>query len=113
MKYKVEKCVQIVDDLVLYCHIKGATAYHIDLKPGSEQSCFTLKAEIKELSPEDFEAIRTELHQARHQEVEELYWGITYDTSDPCELSSIGAMLDEVEVTYDGEVLTIDAMRRN
>jgi hypothetical protein len=112
MKYKVEKCVQLINDLIMFCHGVGATAYHVDYVPGEEVSVFSIKAEVENLSNEQIEEIRHALTLHREQEVEEMYWSISYDTDDPCELSSIGVMLDEAIVEYDGKTLGIEGKRK-
>jgi len=112
MKYKVEKCIQLINDLILFCHGIGATSYHVDYTPGEELSVFTINAEVEKLSEEQIEEIRHALTLHREQEVEEMYWSISYDADDPCEISSIGVMLDEAIVDYDGKTLRIEGKRK-
>lgn len=113
MKFNVERCTTIINDLIYYCHHLGSTAYHINFYPSKPKSSFTFKADIKGLTEEMVAEIKESLSYPRQHEIEESYWGITYDCDTPCELTMIGMMLDETTVKYDGEVLTIMAERND
>jgi len=113
MKFMVEKCTQIMSDLVLYCYGLGATRLQMDLVPAEDQTTLVLKADIDQLDPDILERLSRDLKQDRQKEVEEMYWSIVYDSSDPCEPTTIGMMLDNVEVHYENNVLIIEACRKN
>lgn len=112
MKFEIDKCLQIINDLVIYCHSIGAYDYQIDYRPGSVTSTMVVKASVKNLSDEAVADMLHELKHTRHREMEEVYWGVPGDTAGAIELSTIGIMLDRIDVFYDGELLTITAERK-
>lgn len=111
MKLKLEKCVQIMSDLVIYCHSIGALDYHVDIEPVGEIIKLRIQAKVENLSEETLNELKEAMAQHRQQEIEFNYWSISYDTGMPLELTSLGMMLDDVIVEYDGERLMITASR--
>jgi hypothetical protein len=113
MKYKVEKCFQILTDLMTYCHSLGAKRYHLDFHPDVKECEILVQAEIDEIPEEVLEELKVAFEQQRQQEVEEMYWAISYDADSPCEPTLLGMMLDNSAVTYENKILTIRATRKN
>lgn len=114
MRYNLEKCIQLTNDLVMHCYALGAEQYHIDFDIQGQGYCsFQIKAAISSLDEGTLDEMKRSLNADRSHEVEELYWAISSDTDSTAELVTIGMMLDEAEAEYDGETLTIHAMRKS
>ncbi|HIT90626.1 MAG TPA: hypothetical protein IAC41_09440 [Candidatus Merdenecus merdavium] len=113
MKYKVEKCFQIINDMMIYCYSLGGKDFQLDFQPSEDTCKIVLKTAIDHLSEDTLEELQTGLEQRRQQEVEGMYWAITYDVDSPCEPTLLGMMLDESTATYEDGILTIKAERNH
>lgn len=111
MKHKVEKCVQLIQDLMIYYYGLGAENIKVDFTPSEESCKIGVSGKIKDLSKETFHEIEKAFRQTRRHDVEELYWAITYDVDSPCEVTQLGMLFDESKVSYQDELLTIEGIR--
>ena len=111
MKFRFESGLQIVNDLIFYCHKLGAAEYHVDYLPSPDNIQLCVEAKIENLSPDKLKEFTHAMLQHRQREIEDSYWAISYDLDNPCEPTLLGMMLDDVRIDYDGEILTIRALR--
>lgn len=111
MSAEFDKKMRIADDLLSFCHIKGASEYHLDIAPEGDATVFKIKAEPVSLSGKDLATLRQTLNTPRQREIEQDYWELGGDSESFSELMLVGMMSDEAGVEYDGNVLFITLKR--
>ncbi len=104
--------MRIIDEIVGFCCRRGSQDVNINynIKQQDETVIKVIARDVK-VSNEDLEQLKAVLSQHRQREMEECYWQITGDDSYGDELSLIGVMIDEYELTYENDILTITAFR--
>jgi hypothetical protein len=113
MKVEFEKKMKIASDLLSYCHLRGATEFHMDMTDKDGACIFKIKASPAQLSDEDMEGLNKKLHAPRHKEIEHDYWGLMGESENFSELTLVGMMCDEAEAEYADGVLTVTVKRHN
>jgi len=113
MKLEFEKKMKMASDLLSYCHLHGATEYHLDIKLENESSVFVVKARPTEISEESMERLQKNLDAPRQREMEQDYWELMGNSEEYCEMALIGMMCDEAEVILTGDELTITVERHD
>lgn len=111
MKFKFEKDMRILSDLITYCHLLGALDYHIDMASNNGVFEFTIRCGIDYVEQRTLDELRAELGRGRRREIEQDYWGLTGEGDDACELTLIGMMVDEAEVAYKDKIFTLHVKR--
>ncbi|WRS28982.1 hypothetical protein U6B65_14900 (plasmid) [Oscillospiraceae bacterium MB08-C2-2] len=111
MKFKFEKQLRIIEDLMTYCHFLGSHDMNVDLKATEGASHFIIRAHIPQVSSQVLDEIRLELNRPRQQEVEQNYWGLTSEAETDFSLMLVGVMVDESQVDYNDGILTIHTIR--
>lgn len=111
MKFRFEKNMRILYDLISYCHGLGARDVDIKLHGDDQQFRLILDCEIPNLNPEELEILNTELNRPRQHEIENNYWGLSSVTDYDSELTLIGMMIDECDIQYQDEKLHIEVVR--
>lgn len=111
MKFKIEKNLRIVNELVTYYHKNNCDDIHIDMSTVNNVSYFCILGNVPNLCEKDFELLKDVLNAPRQHEVEQYYWNLGGNTELDCELSLVGAMIDTAEVTYIDNILTIKIKR--
>jgi len=113
MKLEFEKKMHIVSDMLSYCHLKGATEYHIDMIYENGSCMMKIKASPVNITGDSLEKLNKRLNAPRNAEIEHGYWGLTGESESFSELMLVGMMIDEAEVEYEGDVLTITIKRHD
>jgi hypothetical protein len=111
MKVEFEKKMRIASTMLSFCHMHGATEFHLDIKIAGSSAEFIIKADSVSLSDGDLESLDKKLNAPRHYEIEQDYWTLMGDSEDFCELTLVGMMSDRAIVTYEGQSLTINIRR--
>ena len=111
MKFKFEKGVRIVCDLISHCYHAGALDYHIDMRIRKDISVYHISAPVPKMTEEDAARLRETLNTPRQREVEQNYWGLSGEPETGSELVLAGMMVDEAIVDLTDGVLTIIAKR--
>lgn len=111
MKFKFEKNLKIVNELVVYFHKLGNSDVHIDLTCDKNNSYFRISGIVPNLSDKELDKLRETLNTPRQHEVEQYYWNLSGECEFDSELSLIGMMINDVKVDYVDGVLTIDIVR--
>jgi len=111
MKFKFEKNMRIVSDLIAYCHRMGSSDYHIDMKLRKNVSVFMVSAPTPKLTDEDLADLEEVLNAPRQHEVEQNYWGLGGESETNPELTLLGMMIDDARIDFNDGVLTIVARR--
>lgn len=113
MKFKVEKNIKILDELLTYFTKLGNTKLSIEMNEEGSRHHFLIKGPVKELSYKDLDKLRETLNTARQHEIEEYYWQLGGELSFDCELSLVGMMIDSAEISYEDGILSMDIIRED
>lgn len=111
MKFKTEKNLKIVNELITYFHTLGNSNVHIDLSSDETNSYFTISGEVDSISQEELDNLNTILNIPRQHEVEQYYWNLGGECEFDSELSLVGMMINKFNITYIDKVLTINLVR--
>ena len=76
MKFKTEKNLRIMNELVAFFYNLGCTDIHIDLSINNDMSYFLLVGNISHLKDKDFNTLKESLCVPRQHEIEEYYWNL-------------------------------------
>lgn len=113
MKTEFEKYMHIAGELLSYCHKKGATEFHFDMKQVEEATLFTMTASPADIEDDEMEHLLVKLQVSRRREIEQDYWELGGASEDTSELLLIGMMVDEASVTRHDGAITINLKRLN
>ena len=111
MKYRFDKNMRIMADLMTYCHQLGALDYHIDMKHAEGVSHCTIRCAVPSIDPERLAELDTELNRPRQKEIEQNFWGLSGENDIDAELTLVGMMVDKATITYENGQLTIHCIR--
>lgn len=111
MKLKLEKKLKIVNELITCFHKLGGDKVTLDLDFDGNNTSFIIKGKITNLSEIEVEGLSQLLNTPRQHEVEQYYWNLNGESELDCELSLVGMMVDEAELTYNNDILTIKIKR--
>lgn len=111
MKFKFEKNLKIVNELVVYFHKLGNSDVHIDLTSDKNSSYLRISGTVPNLSSKELDNLTKTLNMPRQHEVEHYYWNLSGECEFDSELSLIGMMVNDVKVDYVNEILTINIVR--
>jgi hypothetical protein len=103
--------MKMASDLLSYCHLQGATEYHLDIKLNSDSATFIVKASPVKISCEAMEMLRKNLSAPRMKEMEQDYWELIGNSEEKCEMTLIGMMCDEAEIRLIEDELEIMLVR--
>lgn len=111
MRYKRDKLIKIMNELVNFC-------LHINMKDLKIQfSCHEDKGEISiegycENPPmERLEDLEYILNSPRQEELEEYYWSLVGDRYGHQELEMVGVLVDGGSISYEDSILKISITR--
>ena len=112
MKIEFEKNMQIASELLSYCHLKGASEYHIDMSVAGGETFFVITASPADVSCEEMEQLHRKLDVPRQREMEQDFWELGGLSETASELLLIGMMVDDADVSLFDRVLTIKLKRK-
>lgn len=112
MKFKLEKTLRIVSELITYFHKIGTDDVHLDIKRLDDESQFTISGKIENLSSNELEYLDTVLNTQRQHEIEQYYWHLGGESELDCELTLIGMMIDTADINYEDNILTLKIFRK-
>jgi len=111
MEFKFEKNLRIMNDLLAYCHNRGADTYHVDIALSTELSVCRIEARLERYPEAAVSQLLELLQTPRQHEVEDSFWGLSGDLDTDPELELIGMMVDEADVSYANGRLVIETRR--
>jgi len=111
MKLRYEKCINIMSDIMGYCHLKGCYDFNIDFVLRRTESEIIIRAKMDKVSPDILENLNHVLNIPRQPEIEQYYWNIGGEEDIDDELSLAGMMIDKATATYENGILQICALR--
>ncbi|MCL2019238.1 MAG: hypothetical protein FWG70_05695 [Oscillospiraceae bacterium] len=97
----------MASDLLSFCHLYGATDYHLDIKRIDSANVFEVKASPVTISDESLEKLRKYLSAPRQREMEQDFWELMGNSEEYSEMMLIGMMCDHAEAQIEGDELTI------
>lgn len=112
MKFKFEKNLVIISELIKYFHNLGVNDVHIDMGSDEITSYFYISGEVLNLSKDTLENLNLTLNMPRQHEVEQHYWNLVGESDFDSELCLIGIMIDEVNISYVDNILTLKILRK-
>lgn len=112
MKFKLEKNIRIISELITYFHKLGTDDVHIDMGTDDNNSYFYISGIVEDLSNDELDNLSTILNTQRQHEVEQYYWHLGGESEYDCELTLVGMMVDKVAISYLDNVLTLKIFRK-
>ena len=112
MKFKFEKNIVIISELIKYFHNLGTNDVHIDMGSDEITSYFYISGKVLNLSKDTLDNLNLTLNVPRQHEVEQHYWNLGGESDCDCDLCLIGIMIDEVDISYLDNILTIKIIRK-
>lgn len=106
MNNRIDKSIKMLGELVAYYYGLGITSLDIDVQ-NKYSIRIKISGEINNLPSSQLEYINKSLSVPRQHEVEECYWELNGDFHSSSELTLLGMMIDNFEVCYDNNFLTI------
>jgi len=111
MKSDFKKIMRIADEMLSYCHAKGAHEMHFDISEKDDKAVLTIISSPVNITDEDMALLQKKLHAPRAREIEHDYWSLSGKADDSSELVLVGMMTDEATIQYEDHVLTISLSR--
>ena len=112
MKFRIEKNLRILSELITFYHKQNCDDVKIDVKTEEGLSFFRISGRIDNFSDEQLESLNTVLNIPRQHEVEQYYWNLGGNTELDCELSLVGVMVDNALIEYKDNILTLSIHRK-
>ena len=111
MKFKMEKNLKIVNELITYFNKLGNTNVHIDLSSDNENSYFNIYGEVETICSDEIASLIKILNTPRQHEIEQYYWNLGGESEYDSELTLVGMMINKAKVSYENKILKISLIR--
>ena len=99
MKHNKKRVSKIIDELVSYFFKVGSKNIHIDVLEEKLYYKMTFVSDIDSIKEDDINKLVKCLNCEKSAEVEEYYWELTGECNSDSELSIVGMMIDNFEVS--------------
>ncbi len=111
MRHETKKICKIVDELTTLLLKDDTDEVDFKIKKDDKKTLIKIIDYNTRYSSDEVEYIRECLSVERQQEVEEYYWQLAGESDNDCELTLVGAMIDDVTITFEKGNLYIDIVR--
>lgn len=111
MKFKIEKNIKIINELIAYFYKLGTIDVHIDLSSDADNSYFNIYGQVESISKNELDSLASILNTPRQHEVEQYYWNLGGECEFDSELTLVGMMINSAKVSYIDETLKISIIR--
>ena len=111
MKFKIEKNLKIINELITYFHKLGNSDVHIDLSTENDVSYFNIYGKVESISSDEINSLVQLLNTPRQHEIEHYYWNLGGECEFDSELSLVGMMINSAKVSYIDKILKISLVR--
>lgn len=111
MKHHFERNLKIINELMTYLHKLKSTDINVSMKRDHSNTYFVIWGKINHIDSDELNSLKLILNTSRQHEVEEYYWNLGGEGEPDGELSLVGMMIDEVEITYLNNILTFKISR--
>ncbi len=112
MRHETKKICKIVDELTTLLLKDDTDEVDFKIKKEKDQTLIRITDYNTRYSKSDVDYIRECLSVERQQEVEEYYWQLAGESDNDCELTLVGAMIDEVKIEHRNHNLYIEMIRK-
>lgn len=112
MKFKREKLIKLMNELVNFCLKIGMKDLEINFACHKDRGEITVSGYVENPPLEELEAFEEILNFPRHEELEEYYWMLIGDGHGMQELEMVGTLVDNGKITYHDNILSIYICRR-
>lgn len=112
MKFKREKLIRIMNELVNFCLNIGMTDLDIKFDCHKDRGKVTVSGYSENPPMIRLTDLEDILNAPRQEELEEYYWILVGEGHGHQELEMIGTLVDSGSVTYEDRILTIYVCRR-
>ena len=111
MKYKLEKNLKILNELITYYNTKRSYDLHIDFHSTEKNFSFAISGYIDCLNKEEIHNLNITLNKPRQHEIEQTYWSLGGESEFESELTLVAMMIDKAVINYADNILTIEVER--
>jgi hypothetical protein len=113
MKFKFEKNLRILNELITYLYKLGAHDIHVTMHTEENSSQFLIWGKVREIDDIELSNLINILNTKRQHEVEEYYWSLGGEYELDGELSLVGMMIDKADITFNDNILTLKIYRND
>lgn len=111
MKFKIEKNIKIINELITYFYKLGTVDVHIDLTSDQNNSYFNIYGQVDSITKDELESLANILNTPRQHEIENYYWNLGGECEFDSELTLVGMMTNSAKVSYQDKTLKISIIR--
>lgn len=111
MKFKIEKNLRIINELMACCYHLGSTDVNVHVTNTEEDTTINISATIDSVSDSSLTKLRETLNTQRQHEVEQYYWHLGGESEVDDELSLVGMMIDKAIISYESGILKMELIR--
>lgn len=101
------------DEMLSYCHARGAHEMHFDIAERDDMAVLTVNASPVNITDSDMALLQRKLNAPRAREIEHDYWSLGGKTDNTSELVLVGMMTDEATIKYENHSLTVILTRQH
>lgn len=112
LKHHIKKISKIVDELNTYFLKKGSNHVSIDVLEGKKYYEIRFVASIRNVDEDSIKMLKKCLDCDRLEEMEEYYWELTGESDTDTELSIIGMMTDDYELSIQEDKLKLTIYKK-
>lgn len=103
MRHNKKRLSKIIDELINYFFKIGSKNIHIDVLDEKKQYIITFTCDTKKIKEEDINLLVKCLNTDKSEEMEEYYWELTGECDTDSELSIVGMMIDDFEISINNQ----------
>lgn len=112
MKHKFEKNLRIINEMMTYMYKLGTKNININYKEENSLTIFNITGNIESIPEKKLSDLKEKLNTDRIHEIEEYYWHLGGESEIGEELSLIGMMIDDANISFEDNVLSIVIHRK-
>lgn len=113
MKYYFEKNLKIINELMTYLYKLGSKNIQVNLHRNDDKTSFIISGELGIIDDRELNRLKEILSIPRQHEVEEYYWHLGGESDTEGELSLVGMMIDNVNISYSNNILKLEIQRND
>ena len=111
MKYKREKLIKIMNELVNFCLYINMNDLKIDFSCHEDEGKISIEGYCDNPPMERLEDLEHILNSPRQEELEGYYWNLVGDGHGYTELEMVGVLVDSGLISYEENILKISVTR--
>lgn len=111
MKYKREKLIKIMNELVNLCLHINMSDLEIKFSCDEDEGRISIQGPCDNPPMEMLEDLEFILNSPRQEELEEYYWSLVGDGHGNRELEMVGVLVDSGKISYKNNILKISVIR--